>query len=535
MYAKTSHKKGIFADEKQYGMKIFKMIVLLCTVNLYAQKAVNVEIEKRIDQFSNTIYSNPSQALSYIQQATRLSKKAKNNFLSSRCLYNLGFYYYWQGKSKISKRYIYEAIPFAISSKNYKIIVLAYNQLAVIDREEGNYSASLKKLLYALDIAKTNQLSKNECFILGNLGALFEMQKDTLKALRYYKQNQDIAIQNDFKDVLLTVYVEIALLERKKDKNKAILDLQKAQILAIALNNKYEQFNILINLSAVYLSLPQDKGVETALNCLEQAKQIAIALKTDDNLFYVYFNLGGYFVHNKQYESAIVNYQQALQYYRKGVNEDQYINLLEALSDCNKKAGNFEQAFYYKEKFNRKKDSLFSVAKSKAFNEIQTRYEVEKKNLKIKLLTNEKQIALALKRQYLYIGIGLVFALFGLWIFFRHRIKTQKIIQEKEKRLFEQEKISLEQQQEIIQIKSFVKGQDQERNRIAQEIHDGIGGKLAGIKHALAAENETVQNLKIQNNIEHLTHVFQELRLLSHDLNNHLIKSKNSKYCWLSY
>jgi two-component system, NarL family, sensor kinase len=72
-----------------------------------------------------------------------------------------------------------------------------------------------------------------------------------------------------------------------------------------------------------------------------------------------------------------------------------------------------------------------------------------------------------------------------------------------------------------------VEGQDQERNRIAKEIHDGVGGELAGIKLNLSQINLTVKNEKITTILNQLSGLFQELRNISHNLSSNFIKNKD--------
>jgi signal transduction histidine kinase len=68
-----------------------------------------------------------------------------------------------------------------------------------------------------------------------------------------------------------------------------------------------------------------------------------------------------------------------------------------------------------------------------------------------------------------------------LTLFYRKKNKLQKVINEKEHELFVQERIKLENEQEIERVLGMLEGQAIERDRIAGEIHDGVGGDLAGL------------------------------------------------------
>ncbi len=504
-------------------IKFLSIGLFFLSLVLYGQPKEK-KIEYLIDNYARTISSSPDSAFYYISKATDLSKKIKSDFYLSRCLYNLGYHYYLQNDIEKSQNYLLQSLPYAKKSKNAKIQALAYNQLGLIEMEKSNFNESLKKLLISLKIASQNQLIKNQCNALNNLGLLYESQKDTLKALHFYKQNEKIAIKNDFKDILLSTYGNMAILKRDKNKKESIFYYNKAYLLAKELNDKYEEFNILINLSDIFLSLNNKESFAKAFQYIQSAKKYAIEMGNNDNLFFVYFNLGGYQTKLKNYNEALIMYKKALELSRKGIDDDQNINLYEALSNTNEKLSDFKQAYFYNKKKNVLKDRIFNIEKSKGFNEIQTKYEVEKKNLKIKLLLKEKLIEQNRKKLILIVSIGLLVSLVLIILVFKNRIKTQRIIGEKENQIFLQEKQRLVKEQEFERIFGILEGQKLERSRIAKEIHDGIGGRLAGIKLTLSQINVTYHNEKINTIIDNLDTVFKELREISHNLSLNSLK-----------
>ena len=111
-------------------------------------------------------------------------------------------------------------------------------------------------------------------------------------------------------------------------------------------------------------------------------------------------------------------------------------------------------------------------------------------------------------------------------LFYKQRVKTQKIIAENENKIHSQEVARLESEKELKRILGVVEGQDQERNRLAQDIHDGIGGALAGIKLELSQVNTSLKNNKIDQIIIKMQTAFNELRLISHNLSVSSLKEK---------
>jgi len=71
------------------------------------------EVNQLIDNYANTLHSNADSALIYITRATEESTKLKDDYLVSRCLYNLGNFYYLENDFQKSKTYTNKAIRYA--------------------------------------------------------------------------------------------------------------------------------------------------------------------------------------------------------------------------------------------------------------------------------------------------------------------------------------------------------------------------------------------------------------------------------------
>ena len=500
--------------------------VLLCFFNL-SNAQNNTKIEFLIKKFDENKNSNLDSAFIYINKAKRCSESSKNDFLLATCYFKIGYYYYCNNNFDLDKKNVLKSIDLSKKTNNYKTLSSCYNHLGVLEMNNGNYDFSLKFLIYSFKIAEQNKLPENKCFVLNNIGNLYDLQNNSVKAVEYFKLSEQISLENNFEENLIYVYPCIAALIEKSKKKEALNYYNKSLLLAKKLNNYQVQFSILINVGIFYLNEKTTQSIQKALNYLNQAELLAIKMKSPINLFYVYFNIGGYYYKIEKFDLALENYNKALDLAPQIGDKEQTLNIYKALGDTYKIDNQFEKAIRFQEKYHGLKDSIFNLDKNKAFNEIQTKYEVEKKNLKINLLSKEKQIESNKKRNAIYIAIAILLPILFLMFFYRNRVKLQKIISEKENKLFVQEKQKLQQEQEIKRILGVVQGQDEERNRIAQEIHDGVGGTLAGVKLNLSQINSSIKNEKINLVIDQLSGLFQELRLISHNLSSNFIKNKN--------
>jgi len=509
-------------------MKFYIILIVLFLSSLFVYGQSNGEIvEKLIEDFAKTIESKPDSSLFYINKAISKSKEQNNKFLLSRSLYNKGYFLYIKDDVLSAKQYFFESINPAKESLNFKILAMAYNQIGLIDMENGDYNSSLKMFLNSLKITKKYNLSQKEFDALNNLGLLYENQGDTLKAFESYLESEKIALRENFLEDLFHTYNNLAILKRKSNINDAIIYYKKALKLSEDANNDYNKFIVYINLSDIYLSIENVKAYDNSLFYLNKANRLLEVIKDNKNMFYLKFNFGSYYYKIKEYEKAINFYNEALNFSKENIDNNQIVNLYGALADTYKANNNFKKALFYQEKFTKENNKIFNIEKNRSFHEIQTKYEVEKKNLKIDLLTKERQIEKEKKKLIIFIGIILFIVLSSVLFFFIHRAKIQRLINEKENKIHQQEIIRLEQEKELKKIIGIIEGQDNERNRLAKEIHDGIGGDLAGIKLHLSQVNSVIKNETIQNVINQVSKAFHELRNISHNLSSNYIHEKS--------
>ncbi len=497
-------------------------LVFLLSAFLFAQNVEN-QIEENYRRYRMVVDSNPDSALMYILRAKQLNDKTKNADWSARIYYGIGYSYLLKQKDSSALQYFNQAVSFAKKSSNSNILSKSYNQIGLIYSNKNDFKKSLTHYHQSLNISENKEeLSDNTMSVLSNIANLYILQQDTLSALRYYHQAIKIGEREDKKIILAGVLNNIAVVYMDNNIDSTELYLTKALKIYKETSNIYGQIIIQNNLATAYLNFKSRENYPKSLNYLNESLSYSQETKNIDLEYFSYYYLGYYYENAEaDYTKAKLNYEKAYGLLEQGYKNDYAIELYKSLSGVYVKLGDFKNAYAFQNIQHKLQDSIFSLEKNKQFHEAQTKFDVERKNNQIQLLNKEKQIEKGRKQLILIGSILLIVPLILLAVFYRKRMKYQETISKQDKLIFEKEK-------ETIRVKNHIQGQNQERNRIAKELHDGVGGRLSAIKIKMDQLNTTViKDSELEECVRQLQETSKEIRIISHELNENKINELN--------
>jgi signal transduction histidine kinase/DNA-binding response OmpR family regulator len=144
--------------------------------------------------------------------------------------------------------------------------------------------------------------------------------------------------------------------------------------------------------------------------------------------------LGEYYFRKKDYKQSELYFANALKLGRSQKRLDPQLNATYFLSEIKRATNNYDEAYSYLSEYNKIKDSIAELNNIKSLQELETKYQTEKKEQEIVILKSQKELAEQQKinqRSLLLGGIGLS-TLVGLFFFFqyRNRQKTNKKLKE---------------------------------------------------------------------------------------------------------
>lgn len=498
------------------------LVFILFVFSLTAQKREEILLLHK--SFEKELYTNFDNALINGLTSLELSKKINDESLQLTSYVNLARIYFLQKKNEEASKYANLAIPLAEKLNHIDSQVVLLTIKGSIQKRKGDYVETLILYEKALKKATRYNLDKRKCEIYNNLARLYWVNDNENKALLEVEKSIVLAEKNNYQKSIVDSYNIKGVLHFSKNKDSSIFYYNKALPLAQKIKNKYFEGVISYNLGDTYLGLNK---FSKSLKSLHHAEKIALEINNNSSLHYINLSLGIYFEKLHKYDKAIKKYKKAIYDYGKYVDDYQRMRAYWILSGVLYHAEDFKQAYLYLEEYLELNETLFDAEKTKEFDTIRTEYEVDKKNNQITLLEKEKELESIKKNRIVYGSIVIILILILVVLVYRNRINIQKIIKKRDESVFQKETERLEQEQKLKHIQGLIEGQDKEKNRIAKELHDGVGGMLAGIKLHLFQINTVLKNNDINGVTNNLTKAFNEIRLLSHDLSTNYIKDKD--------
>lgn len=229
---------------------------------------------------------------------------------------------------------------------------------------------------------------------------------------------------------------------------------------------------------------------------------------------HVLYEISTYYLHNRK------DFQKALKYqlqYENSMDEWPLFNLTshyEAMTEIYKGLKNYAKAFQYQQLYVAARDSLKLEETGRKFAEIEHQLDRERKENQIKNFQNQ-----ALKQRndaqrdfllFLCIAFLLIVGILGL-VFYSNWLNRKKA--DSELQLAEERK---ETDSRILQT------QESERQRIAADLHDDLGGTLATIRRRIDDIRQNLKDSQAAKDFELLEPLIQkssdDLRRISHNL-----------------
>ena len=395
---------------------------------------------------------------------------------------DLGVANYFSGHYDVAAKNYYEAVSILEPPNNpdkrwRNELANVYNEIAKLYRKTRDLDRSLQNYDKAMAIFQQLNDSAGISMILNESGVVFEYKEDYDEAIRRYSASLEIA--QHLKDSVGIAYAlnfiaGVQTIQKKYD------DAEKNLLQALDIRkNLKDSFSIALTYTDLGATLNARGNYAKAAAYLDASNRIAGQIHYPELMSNNYNELGS--IAEKQGD-----YQRSLQYFQKKV----------AI-----------------------RDSLFSIEKTKQIEELNTKYQTIKNQQII-----EQQRNRISRQNFLFLGIAglvLMVALLSWSQYKRYKLRKET-----------QLKTEIMKQQELA-TKAVIEAEEVERQRIARDLHDGVGQMMSAAKMNLSAFESEIkfkseeQKQSFETIIGLVDESCKEVRLVSHNMMPNVLLKKS--------
>lgn len=505
---------------------IFVFFVLLASAPVYSQNIdslktliENAEGKKKVDLLDALSFaesqSYPSDAIAHAVEAFNLATELKYPQGQASSLHKMAVVYRFQGFYDKAIQYGDSALGYVKNQEAESVSAAIYSNQGVSYRSKGEYEKALESFQDAMDLHKALGQNSDVAVVLNNLGVMYMYMEDYLTSLSYYEKALDIQRKENNKKEVANILNNFAIVYA----NQGLLDsaltyFQQSLAIEKELNNLKGISECINNIGAVYFYLGD---TDQAIAEFRKSYAIDSILGDERGMILGMNNIAEIYNETGQPERALEILQESLKKARvidsKVEIETAYANM----ANSYQLMGKFEEAFNMLTMYSAIHDTVLGEQKQSAIAEMETQYQTREKEQQIKfqnLEIDEQNIELDARKKLIF---GLISGLILLILtgFMAYRAYKSR----KESEL--QRAIAQEQEQRL---DAVIDATEQERSRVAKELHDGIGQQLTSIKLGMSnfaasqqhlPEGETLKIKMLQNIVDESA---RDVRELSHQM-----------------
>lgn len=386
-----------------------------------------------------------------------------------RSLVNLGVLCEQQNKYVKAIQYYQKALDMSVNSSNERQVPIINNNIGAAYASLDEWEKAFNYFQKSYEIAKKIEDSRTIGNSSTNLGNYYSVSNKKQEAIKYYRE----AIEN-FKKVghnydLANTYHTYAENYLEMDEpEKALPVLLRGYALADSIDAKGTLMRICVNLSKLKL---KENNLSQSKRYIDKA---LLEIESHENI-----------------EIKRTVFKQASLVYEELKQETEALKFFKIYSST--------------------QDSIDAGRHNKEVKELNIKYETTEKEIKIKAQNLELEQKTKERNFYLF-GICLL-GLLGVLVINRKTLQ-QKVAEEKLH--------NLQQKQKLIAIDNMIQGQEEERKRIAKDLHDGLGGLLTSARlqmQKIQDEIKNFENFEFVKRAENLIDTASiELRRIAHDM-----------------
>lgn len=402
-------------------------------------------------------------------------------------------------------------------SKDFGLYAAYYRRSGTLYKDIGQYKSAIEHFILASEYDEKSGDKVAKASNINQIGVVYNKLNDVFTSLQYFKKafkiyenEHSLRGVNALGDNLAEIYFELDSFTQALYYNRKSLDAIRKMEDTSDIGHNYLFFGVVYS---------KQGKVDSALKYFNYALSRFTDNKDSKGLISLYNNLGKLY-QESSLDSSVNYYNKALDTATKYNYRPLLAETYGYLSIAYERMGNANMALLYLKGQQILNNEMLDSATVKYITDANSKYGAEAQNrinTELKADKERQTLWMAILISII-ISIVIISALI-IWINYNKRRLAQK-----EAELQSQKVNDLLQKQEVENVNAMLKGQDAERKRIAQELHDRLGSILSTVKLHFSAVEEQMNALKQQQHQSYgeatllLDEAVDEVRRISHDL-----------------
>jgi signal transduction histidine kinase len=418
----------------------------------------------------------------YSLRGLKLAEKGNSRKMISTFNKYLGIVYYNKSSLDSSLMYLKKSLNVAIEAKDEPLQAAAYGSIGNVYRLRQDNQTALD--YYTKSLSLTDVPANIRASTLNNVGVIHRIYNNPDKAASFFEQALQLSEQHGIDDQKMSAVNGLANLSADREDYPKAAELY-AQSLEMSRKLGDRQYEI-ISIMSLASCLCANGEYEKSLEYARESLRIAEEFQNPRHILGAYSSLADIYREMGRYRECEEMALKSWATDSTSVEEGSLTALF--LSIANIHLGRKERAEYFVRKFYDiiKEGNDKSLHNSLA--DMEVKYETEKKELRIASLEKERQL-------YVWLCVaGVLLAAASGTVLWQKARNARK-------------------ERQLIATRSVLEGEMKERARLAQDLHDRLGGNLSAVRIELGKHAETLQNVR-----EKLDGCIRDIRNTAHDL-----------------
>jgi signal transduction histidine kinase len=479
---------------------------------LYKQLPMAKTVKERIDITNSIAYElrayNPDSAIIVATNNVELAQKDNYEFGEGTALLNISYAHITRAQYQLSYDYTLKAKAIAEKIKNDSLNAYCFVGLGAYYYNVSNYDKAIESSLQAIKIFEAKKMPLGIIKAKVMMSGVYQLKNDLPRAEKLLQENLSLFAEIPEPKIKVNILHTLANVYGMQEKYDQALALDKQGIELCGTEDMlFYQSQFYDNMANCYM---YSQRYDEAKKYFTKSLLIDSSFDNKKQMSDTWLNMGNLALLQHKYPEAKNSLLHSLTLANGvGYKQGQYQAWL-ILSDTYKQSGDMHQAMQALNKAYTYKDSIINEKSENKIAELETVYQSEKKEAQLKL-----QQAEITKKNYLLWGAAAGLALLSVSGFSFYRKKQV------------QHKLHLQAEvmhQQDMATRGIITAEENERKRIAADLHDGVGQIMSAAKMNLSAFETAIpfkddeQKMQFEKIIGLVDESCKEIRSVSHQM-----------------